>query len=401
MSDRRAADGRPRTPSDDRGTPGPDYPGLLRQVPAVLYTADPGELGAWHYVSPQIEQVLGFTPEEWCADPGSWRRQLHPDDVEWVQAEERAGMASGDADGVTEYRMRHRDGHVVWVRDDAVLREGVDGIVRWHGVLSDITERKLAEAELELRVAQQAAVARLGEHALEGATQAELMQEAVDACVTLLGMDIAAVAEYLPALDAFRFRVAHGLPDAAAGETVPGGRRCQSGYALMTGAPAIVSDWETERRFARSRVLTNRGARCGLTVVIVGRGAPFGALGCHSLTPREIKQGDVDFVQSLANVLGDVVERELTNDDIRHRALHDPLTALPNRALFLDRLAQATERLRRRPDSLTAVLSLDLDRFKLVNDSLGHAAGDELLAAIAPRLRQAVRSSDTVARFGG
>ncbi|MGH2858257.1 MAG: putative bifunctional diguanylate cyclase/phosphodiesterase, partial [Solirubrobacteraceae bacterium] len=88
-------------------------------------------------------------------------------------------------------------------------------------------------------------------------------------------------------------------------------------------------------------------------------------------------------------------------DDIRHRALHDPLTALPNRALFLDRLQQATERLRRRPDSLTAVVSLDLDRFKLVNDSLGHAAGDELLAAIAPRLRQAVRSSDTVARFGG
>ena len=113
------------------------------------------------------------------------------------------------------------------------------------------------------------------------------------------------------------------------------------------------------------------------------------------------KAGDVDFVQALANVLGDVVERQLTDDDIRHRALHDPLTGLPNRLLFLDRLGQATERQRRRPDTLTAVLALDLDRFKLVNESLGHRAGDELLAAAAPRLRQAVRSADTVARFSG
>ncbi|MFZ0042973.1 MAG: EAL domain-containing protein, partial [Solirubrobacteraceae bacterium] len=93
-------------------------------------------------------------------------------------------------------------------------------------------------------------------------------------------------------------------------------------------------------------------------------------------------------------------ERQLTEDDIRHRALHDPLTGLPNRVLFMDRLQHAIERLRRR-DSPTAVLLLDLDRFKLVNDSLGHQVGDELLAAAAPRIKQAVRSSDSVARFGG
>ena len=90
----------------------------------------------------------------------------------------------------------------------------------------------------------------------------------------------------------------------------------------------------------------------------------------------------------------------MTDDDIRHRALHDPLTGLPNRILFIDRLQQAIERLRRRR-SLGAILCLDIDRFKLVNDSLGHQIGDELLAAAAPRLKQAVRSTDTVARFGG
>jgi PAS domain-containing protein len=60
----------------------------------VLYTADAGENGRWHYVSPQIESMLGFTPEEWCRDPGLWARRLHPDDAPWVLSEE-TGFADG------------------------------------------------------------------------------------------------------------------------------------------------------------------------------------------------------------------------------------------------------------------------------------------------------------------
>ncbi len=161
-----------------------------------------------------------------------------------------------------------------------------------------------------------------------------------------------------------------------------------------------VTDWAHEQRFACSPVLAEHGVRSGLTVMIEGRLAPFGVLGVHSTHAREYERGDVDFVQGLANVLGDAFERQLTEDDIRHRALHDPLTGLPNRLLFMDRLQHAIERLRRGRTPI-AVLLLDLDRFKLVNDSLGHQVGDELLAAAAPRIKQAVRSSDSVARFGG
>ncbi|MEO8968066.1 MAG: EAL domain-containing protein, partial [Solirubrobacteraceae bacterium] len=115
---------------------------------------------------------------------------------------------------------------------------------------------------------------------------------------------------------------------------------------------------------------------------------------------RDFRLEDINFAQAMANVLGDAFERQLTDDDMRHRALHDDLTGLPNRLLFMDRLGQALERVRR-SKGLSAILFMDLDRFNLVNDSLGHAVGDELLAATAPRLKQAVRSTDTVARFGG
>jgi diguanylate cyclase (GGDEF)-like protein/PAS domain S-box-containing protein len=406
MSDRRAhgghSRGRPLDRTSSAEPPRIDTSGpLLERVPAILYTADAGGDGRWHYVSPQIHEILGFTPEEWCADPGMWAGRLHPDDAERVLAEEE-DFADGEATLTSpiEYRLLHRDGHPVWVRDDAVMRDGPDQIKRWHGVMSDITEQKEAEAELALRAAQQAAVARLGEHALRGASLADLMQEAVSAGVDLLSLEVGAVVELVPSEDAVAFRAVHGLP-VSINDRAPAGLGSQSGYALLSGRPAIVTDWATERRFERSQVLNRLGTTSGLTVVIEGRRGPFGALGFHSYAPRTFKAGDVDFVQALANVLGDVVERQLTDDDIRHRALHDPLTGLPNRLLFLDRLGQATERQRRRRDTLTAVLALDLDRFKLVNESLGHRAGDELLAAAAPRLKQAVRSSDTVARFGG
>ncbi len=373
--------------------------GLLQRVPAILYAADPGVGGTWHYVSPQIEAILGFTPEEWCADPDLWATQLHPADRTRMISAEIKMIAGQPPGGAAEYRLLHRDGRVVWVRDDAVLVDDEDGEIRWHGVMSDITEQKEAEAELERRAAQQAAVARLGEHALEGASTSDLMQEAVHAATELLEVEIGAVIELLPGAKSFAFRSTVGLPDATA-VTVPAGSASQAGYTILTRGPVTVTDWESEQRFARSPILTDLGARSGLTVAIEGREAPYGVLGLHSLTMRDFQAGDVDFVQSLANVLGDAFERQLTDDDIRHRALHDDLTGLPNRLLFMDRLQQALARLRRRP-SLTAILFLDIDRFNLVNDSLGHHVGNELLAATSPRLRQAVRSSDTVARFGG
>ena len=96
----------------------------------------------------------------------------------------------------------------------------------------------------------------------------------------------------------------------------------------------------------------------------------------------------------------DVSERRLLEDELRHQALHDPLTGLPNRVLFHDRLVHAITRLGRRPGR-PAVLFVDLDDFKIINDTEGHDRGDLVLATVAERLVSCVRSGDTVARFGG
>lgn len=97
----------------------------------------------------------------------------------------------------------------------------------------------------------------------------------------------------------------------------------------------------------------------------------------------------------------DVTERKLAFEQLTHDAFHDSLTDLPNRALFMDRLERALKNARRHPEQLFAVLFLDLDRFKVINDSLGHLIGDQMLVAVGQRLRATLRSIDTVARVGG
>jgi diguanylate cyclase (GGDEF)-like protein/PAS domain S-box-containing protein len=106
-------------------------------------------------------------------------------------------------------------------------------------------------------------------------------------------------------------------------------------------------------------------------------------------------------VYRVAGVSQDVTERRRMEHQLLHDAFHDGLTGLPNRALFQDRLRQALDLFHRHPDRGFAVMVLDLDRFKRVNDSFGHQAGDRLLAAVAERLRAGMRDGDTVARFGG
>jgi diguanylate cyclase (GGDEF)-like protein len=127
----------------------------------------------------------------------------------------------------------------------------------------------------------------------------------------------------------------------------------------------------------------------------------------EAIAVRAVKAGAQDYLVKgrtdgalIARAVRYAIERKGAELELAHQALHDSLTGLPNRALFIDRLEQALVRTQRNP-SPVAVLFLDIDSFKLINDSLGHDAGDQLLMELAGRLAGVVRPSDTVARFGG
>jgi diguanylate cyclase (GGDEF)-like protein/PAS domain S-box-containing protein len=117
-------------------------------------------------------------------------------------------------------------------------------------------------------------------------------------------------------------------------------------------------------------------------------------------TVRAVRGEDGEILR-YEGALEDVTDRKRAEEKLLHDALHDALTGLPNRALFMDRLRQSMERSRREPERMTAVLFLDLDQFKIVNDSLGHLVGDELLVQISAAIASALRPSDTIARVGG
>jgi PAS domain S-box-containing protein len=131
------------------------YRELLERQPAVVYVAEPGPGGRWTYVSPQIERLLGFTPEEWVADPNMWERQVHPNDRGRVVAGEEAlaRVVEGVREGAelpvlaTEYRMLAKDGREVWVRDEAFFAWDDDRMTM-RGLLLDITDRVRAESAL-------------------------------------------------------------------------------------------------------------------------------------------------------------------------------------------------------------------------------------------------------------
>ena len=228
-----------------------------------------------------------------------------------------------------------------------------------------------------------------------------LFAEALRLVTGALSAEMAAIGEWLNSAEEFVIVAESGMGD------LVGSRHSvvdRSRTALSLEEPAVVDDWRSEARYGRPAIVTDSGAVSSVSVPVPRRAGAFGALAVFSRDPSAFDADDVSFVQSMANVLAAAIDRVEAEEEVRHRALHDPLTGLPNRVLFTDRLEQALEQAlahAHRDGTTVGVLFCDLDQFKLVNDTLGHEAGDELLSEVAPRLAAALRGGDTVARFGG
>ena len=180
------------------------------------------------------------------------------------------------------------------------------------------------------------------------------------------------------------------------------------GSAFRSGQPVVANDYQSDER-TRSFHQHSRtsGARAGAALPLLSHGRPIGVLLFMSLEPDSFTRELVELLQRLAeNVsfalenLERAEENRLAEKQIRYLATHDGLTGLPNRVKFSQHLA-TTIAVAQRDVSQFAVMFIDLDRFKIINDSLGHAAGDKLLIEMAGRLRASIANADVIARLGG
>ena len=337
------------------------------------------------------EELLGRSPAE----------VTYPDDVVRSRAVVDRGLGTAHRAQTFVKRYLRPDGEVVWASVDSLRFEGEEGEPFFFCLIRDITAQQLAHGNLTRQAAEQSAVARLGRFALGEQDLDAVMDEVATVVADTLRIDHCVVMELESDRAALRVVAGVGVQEGVLRRMrFPASQDSLLGLALSQSEPLVVEDVDEDPRLRGEALLREYMVGSGMSALVRTRSAPWGLLAVYSETKRKFEADEAEFLGAVANVVSGAVERHRVEEGIRHRALHDSLTGLPNRTLALDRLDGALAR-RRRDGGKVAVLLLDLDQFKLVNESLGHHAGDELLTALAPRLQDTVRPSDTVARLGG
>jgi diguanylate cyclase (GGDEF)-like protein/PAS domain S-box-containing protein len=348
-------------------------------------------------ISPGAAEMLGLDPEALRGRPV----------LDFVAPEDRALLEAAlerRRSGVREsYEVRwlRADGGTAWVLMSAAPLYDTDGrYVGAFSLVTDVSDRRREEERVRRYARQQEAVADLGALALRASDPGRVYDVAVQLVADVLGTEMAGVFE-LREGGGLALVASYGLPPGVRAEDQSLRREEVSERWLAAGAPYIVEDWLAPDAPKVTSGVHAYGARSSVIVPITGRRA-HGLLGASRRTPWRPEEDALDFLRAVAHVLAGAVERAAAEEEARRRAMHDALTGLPNRALALDRLEHALQRLGRGSDPRSvAVVVVDLDRFKEVNEELGYDVGDGVLRALAPRLLEAVRPADTVARLGG
>jgi diguanylate cyclase (GGDEF)-like protein/PAS domain S-box-containing protein len=338
------------------------YRALIDHLPAVVYIDGSGTGSDILDVSPRIHDLLGITPAEWLDGFDRWEERIHPDDRARVVGACERSIETGDPFRV-EYRGLHANGSVVWIREEAVLIRDPDGTPRyWLGVMMDRSE--LVEAQVDLRAARskyRALVEQIPAIVYVDVADASMVSTYVSPQIEqILGVT---PERYLAEPDLWTSMLHPDDRDRAL-ETYVRGR--DAGVPFTMEYRLIAPDGRVVWFQDSAVVLTDEDGR----------------------------------PTSVQGVMLDVSERKHAEERLAYLAYHDHLTSLPNKAMFDELLELAIARADR-TDQGVAVLALDVDNFKLVNDSLGHEAGDRLISALAERLHDITRGTDLVARQGG
>jgi len=259
-------------------------------------------------------------------------------------------------------------------------------------------ERNRQEKVLRVPARQQAAVSEFVEQTLDDKDFYQVMDKSLKLVAKILQVEFCKVLELLPDGKTLVLRAGVGWKENYEGHAPAEGMTdTQAEYTILSKEPVNVEDIRTETRFKASPLFPQHGVVSGISIIIHGGDQPFGVFSAHTTKRRTFTPNDIHFLQAVGNVLATAIERMRAQEHVDYMARHDSLTNLPNRQLFVDRLNQVLAHARRYK-RMGAVLYLDLDRFNLINDSLGRDNGNLVLKAVADRLTDSVRDSDSVAR---
>ncbi len=326
---------------------------LVENTPDMVAWQLPDTTFMW--VSGVSRTMFGREPEEMVGT--TVYDYVHPDDLTTLRTAHSA-IRDGLAPTVVLLRMRHRDGHYLWMEIAGQVIRDTDGTAsQFHTAWRDVTARVAAERERD-------AALRLVQSAIESSP--------IGIALCRPDGTFEQVNSALCAMLGFRRDVLIGRP---LGELVEPGARAPDHFAtLLAGAPAV---HDSEFRFLRGDGTWMWG-HCTLVA---------------------IRDEDRPGTSRMLLQLQDVTERRRALDELAQLASHDSLTGLGNRTALSDHLVRTARDLA--PDELSAMLFIDVDDFKVVNDTHGHDIGDKLLGQIGKRVRDTIRSDDFAARLGG
>ena len=350
------------------------------------------------FVNPTVEKIFGYSREAMLGQPITL---IIPDQSPASMAGSLADYLSSQFGRINREHLeligRHHDGYEIPL--ELSFGEFETGGLRYFTAIArDITERKHAEA---LREGQY--------HILELIASDTPTDETLEALLRFIDHQHPDGRATIVLLDddgrTIGRSLAPAFPEPFSESLIGleiGPRAGSCGTAMYRGKPVVVSDifdsplWQPYRQLGESF-----GFRaCWSTPIFSADGEVLGSMANYHPDVHIPSAEEKRLIASAVHLAGIAIQRSRTEARIRYMAHHDVLTGLPNRTLLEDRIEQALA-VARREDSQVAVMLIDLDRFKTVNDSLGHHIGDRLLHLVAERLQGCIRRSDTLARLGG
>ncbi len=354
-----------------------------------------GHVGIWEwdlntneiYLDPILKAMLGFEDWEIRNHIDDWNQLVHSEDREQMMIAKNSHLAGLTPKYEMEHRIQHKDGSYRWFFCRGVaIRDHEGKAFRIMETNTDITKCKQAEATAIASQQQLIAMIAIIRNITERkqAEQALLENERrfraliENASDLILIIDAHGISSYV---SPSARRILGYIPEKAVGQNIFDLIHVDDLFGMTYTLNKAIENPGISQPPIEYRVKHRQGHWCFLEGVITNL--------LHDPAVAGI------IINS-----HDITQRKRTEEQLKHDAVHDLLTHLPNRTLFMDRLEQTIKYAERRKNFLFAVLFIDIDRFKVVNDSLGHRIGDELIITIAKQLKSLLRNGDTVARLG-